>query len=119
MEALFGQAKKLVMETVGLQSSLEPDAEFSKWMENLKKLESMNHLLRKHFSSYASSMVAMVRQHSVFLCVDPVFVCLFLLISISPDELCPPFFIFDNESFQIPMHLNLEFTGQSVECVGD
>ena len=48
MDAFFGQAKKMVMETVGLQDSVAPDAEFEKWHEHVKRLEGMAVVLRRH-----------------------------------------------------------------------
>jgi hypothetical protein len=61
MDAFFGQAKKMVMETVGLQDSVAPDAEFEKWHEHVKRLEGMAVVLRRQFNAYATSMTEMVR----------------------------------------------------------
>lgn len=63
MDAFFGQAKKMVMETVGLQESVAPDAEFEKWHEHVKRLEGMAVVLRRQFNAYAASMTEMVRQN--------------------------------------------------------
>jgi hypothetical protein len=65
MDAFFGQAKKMVMETVGLQESVAPDAEFEKWNEHVKRLEGMAVVLRRQFSAYAASMTEMVRQNNL------------------------------------------------------
>jgi hypothetical protein len=64
MDAFFGQAKKMVMETVGLQDSVAPDAEFEKWHEHVKRLEGMAVVLRRQFNAYATSMTEMVRRHA-------------------------------------------------------
>ena len=57
----FDQARKMVMETVGLQESVAPDPEFEKWNEHLKKIDGMAVILRRHFTAYAASIVEMVR----------------------------------------------------------
>jgi hypothetical protein len=51
------------METVGLQESVAPDAEFEKWNEHVKRLEGMAVVLRRQFNAYAASMTEMVRQN--------------------------------------------------------
>jgi hypothetical protein len=58
----FDQAKKMVMQSVGLQDTITPDAEFEKWNEHLKRIDGMAVILRRHFNAYANTMVDMVRR---------------------------------------------------------